>query len=53
MLKKEARPTTSVMRPSTRNSQRQPAQSLTPRRWRRAKASREVTIVVRDRVVQK
>jgi hypothetical protein len=42
-----------VMRPSIRKSQRQPAQPATPRRWRRANARIEVTIVVVERVVQK
>jgi hypothetical protein len=52
-MKKEATPMVRVMRPSIRKSQRQPAQPATPRRWRRAKARREVTIVVNERVVQK
>jgi hypothetical protein len=52
-MKKEARPMVRVMRPSIRKSQRQPAQPAKPRRWRRAKARREVTIVVNDSVVQK
>jgi len=52
-MKKDERPTVRVMRPSIRNSQRQPAQPATPRRCRRAKARREVTMVVADRVVQK
>lgn len=53
MRKKEARPTEKVIRPSMRKSQRQPAQPATPRIWRSAKARREVTIVVAERVVQK
>ena len=53
IMKKEERPMVRVMRPSIRKSQRQPAQPATPRRWRRAKARREVTIVVTERVVQK
>jgi hypothetical protein len=52
-MKKEAIPMVRVMRPSIRKSQRQPAQPATPRRWRRANARREVTIVVNERVVQK
>lgn len=53
IMKKEERPMVRVIRPSIRKSQRQPAQPATPRRWRRAKARREVTIVVNERVVQK
>ncbi|SPQ22660.1 afea2de1-2cd3-48b2-9252-5f2f4f95be8c [Thermothielavioides terrestris] len=53
IMKKDARPTLSVIRPSTRNSHLQPAQPCTPRRWRRANASSEVMIVVSDSVVQK
>lgn len=53
MRKKDARPTVRVIRPSMRKSQRQPAQPATPRMCRSAKASKEVMIVVPERVVQK
>ncbi len=53
MLKKEAMPMLKVMRPSMRNSHRQPAHPLTPPRCRMAKARSEVVMVVIERVVQK
>jgi len=53
IMKNEEMPMANVIMPSMRNSQRQPLQPATPRRWRSANAKSDVTIVVVDRVVQK
>lgn len=53
IMKNEPRPTERVIMPSMRKSQRQPAQLCTPSRWKMAKARREVTIPVTERVAQK
>jgi hypothetical protein len=52
-MKNDATPIKKVIRPSIRKSQRHPAKPATPRMWRRAKARREVMIVVVERAVQK
>lgn len=53
IMKNEPRPIESVITPSIRKSQRQPARPWTPSRWNMAKARSEVTIEVTDRVDQK
>ena len=52
-MKNEPRPTERVIIPSMKKSQRQPAQPWTPSRWKMAKARREATIPVTERVAQK
>lgn len=52
-MKNDPRPTERVIMPSIKKSQRQPAQPWTPSRWKMAKARREVTIPVTERVAQK
>jgi len=52
-MKNEESPTMRVIAPSMRKSHLQPAQPATPRMWSKAKARREVMIVVVERVVQK
>jgi hypothetical protein len=51
--KKEATPMRNVIRPSNRNSQRQPAMPATPCMWKMPKAKSEVTMVVMLKAVQK
>ncbi len=45
--------TVNVIIPSIRNNHRHPAQPKTPRRRNNAKANRDVTTPVADKVVQK